>query len=120
NQKYLEAFGKAERDLPVRLARLKEWLRDTPSQLERLERVEALSQERLAGLKSIISNADPDTLSQRMTQGNTVADSIDREFADMRAEEARLWGQRIASETGLRRKLSMAMYGGAILSLLAG
>src|SRR5947207_3661174 len=32
NQKYLEAFGKAERDLPVRLARLKEWLRDTPSQ----------------------------------------------------------------------------------------
>src|SRR5438132_1498635 len=73
----LEPFRKAERELPQRLARLKEGIRDTRSQLERVERVETLSQERLAGLSSIISNTDPHTLSQRMAQGNAVAVSID-------------------------------------------
>ena len=85
-----------------------------------MERVETLSRERLAGLSSIIANADPGALSQRMAQGRAVADSIENEFAAMRAEEASRWGQRIAAETTLRKRLSAAMYGGAILSLLAG
>src|SRR5207248_6565885 len=81
--RYLEPFHKAGRELPPKLARLKDGLRDSPSQLQRLERVETLSQERLAGFASVIANSDTATLSEWLEHGRAVANSIESELAAM-------------------------------------
>jgi signal transduction histidine kinase len=117
---YLSAYQKAEFELPQRLERLKDALRDSPLQLQRVARVDSLSHQRLAALQASLSDSSPEVLQERLDRGRSLSMALEQEFAAMRAEEARLWVMRIAAETALRKRLYLAMYGGGILSLLAG
>jgi signal transduction histidine kinase len=79
-----------------------------------------LSRERMAALQGITSQAATSDLLDRFARDRSLMDSIQKEFAGMRAEEAGLWVNRIVAETTLRKRLSMATYAGGLFSLLAG
>src|ERR1051326_743391 len=117
---YLEAYKKADRELPQRLERLKDALHDSPLQLHRVKRVDTLSHQRLEALGATLADSSAARLAERLDRSRSLSTELDQEFAAMRAEEARLWAMRINSETTLRKRLYLAMYGGGILSLLAG
>ncbi len=118
--KYLEPLYKSRKELSPKLALLKEGLKDSPSQLKRIERIELLGGERMAALQALISATAPRDLLDRLARDGFLMDSIQKEFAAMRAEEARLWAYRIGAETTLRKRLSIVMCAVGLFSLLAG
>ena len=85
---YLDSYRKAERALPQRLERLKNALRDSPPQLQRVERVDFLSHQRLAALRASLSDSSVASLTERLDQGRSLSIALDQEFAAMRAEES--------------------------------
>jgi signal transduction histidine kinase/CheY-like chemotaxis protein len=117
---YLEPYHKAERELPQRLERLKDALRDSGAQLQRVERVALLSRQRLDALSASLASPTPASVAERLDRGRSLSMALDQEFTAMRNEESRLWATRIASETAVRKRLYGAMYFGGIVSLLAG
>ena len=117
---YLNPFYKLQQELSSKLALLTDALKDTPSQVKRIERIESLSRERMAALQTIVSEAGSSQLLDRFARDRFLMYSIQKEFAAMRAEEARLWANRIAAETRLRKRLSIVTYSGGLFSLLAG
>jgi signal transduction histidine kinase/CheY-like chemotaxis protein len=118
--RYLEPCHKAERELSKRVARLRESLSGNSSQLQRVDRIEAISRLRLAALKKIISQSDPVILRQELENERSSNEGIQQEASQVRSHESGLWVARIASETSLRRTLSVATYAAAFLSMLAG
>jgi signal transduction histidine kinase len=118
--KYLDPFYKLQRDLSPKLALLKQSLKDSPSQLKRIEHIESLSRERIAALQAIILQATPSALRDQFARDRSLMDSIQKESAALRADEASLWANQIAAETKLRKHLSIAIYAGGFFSLLAG
>jgi signal transduction histidine kinase len=117
---YLAPLGKAEAELEPQLTHLREHLGDSTSQLQRLGRVSGLCERRLAALRGTLSASGSAAVTDRLAEGRVISEDISREFASMREEETRLWIARIVAETRLRERLSVAMYGVAILSLAAG
>jgi len=118
--KYLDPFYTSQKGLLPKLTILREVLKDSPSQLKRIDRIESLSRDRMAALQVIISQANPSELVSQLAHDRVLMDTIQTEFAAMRAEEGRLWVHRIALETTLRRHLSIMIYTGGLFSLLAG
>jgi signal transduction histidine kinase/ActR/RegA family two-component response regulator len=119
DQQYLEPVRKAQAELANRLDRMEEILQGSAAQLERAGRVEVLGRQRLAALEAALTASAGD-VPARLARGAEVTAAIQREFTAMRNEESRLWIQRIAAETALRNRLTIVMYTGAGLSLLAG
>jgi CHASE3 domain sensor protein len=117
---YLEPLRKAENDLNRRLTGLRQTVPDSRTQLSRIDRVERMSWRTLDTLESIVKQPDSPELASRLDQGRVLLDSINQEFAAMRAEEGNLWVQRILTQTNRRNQLSIGMYAAGILSLLAG
>jgi signal transduction histidine kinase len=114
---YLEPLRRAERELPQRMNRLRGTLSDSSTQLARVERASALSQQRLEALRSMV---DKGAAADRLAHSRALGASLQQEIGAMAREEGRRWVLQTAQETALRKRLSRAVNGGAVLSLLAG
>ena len=117
---YREAYQRAQSRLPGTFAGLRKALADSPSQLERIGKVEALSRQRMATMGFLLSQPRSSERSYQLENDRMVMDSIQQEFAAMRGDETKRWVARIAAETKLRNNLSVTLYAAALLSLLAG
>jgi signal transduction histidine kinase/CHASE3 domain sensor protein/ActR/RegA family two-component response regulator len=118
--KYLAGYEQAQSRLPGNLVALRTALADSPAQLERIGRVESLSRQVLARMRSLISQPRSSVLGDWLEQDLLLRDSIQREFAAMRADESMLWITRVATEKTLRKNLSITLYVASLLSLVAG
>jgi len=117
---YLDPLHKAERELSDRLTTLRQTVPDSGSQLNRVDKVEALSRQTLETLRSIVTQPDSPELAGRVDRGKSLLASINNEFDAMRAEESDLWTVRVGAQRNQRNQLSFGMYAAGILSLLAG
>jgi signal transduction histidine kinase len=121
DQTYLDAVRKAQAGMPHALARLRTHVGDQPSQQERLDHLDALTNRRLAAMANLLAPSDAKgSLSDRLNEGRALSAAINAELDAMRTEETRRWLIRIIAERRLRQRLSALMYGGAIVSLLGG
>ncbi|HUQ93989.1 MAG TPA: PAS domain-containing protein [Bryobacteraceae bacterium] len=116
---YLEATERAPAPLTSAFAALRKALADSPSQLERIAKVESLSRRKLAALQLLAAQRKSSGQSGR-PDSRTLMDAMKRELTAMRTEEAGIWLARVEAEKTLRKSLSVTLYGAALLSMLAG
>jgi signal transduction histidine kinase/CheY-like chemotaxis protein len=116
----LQAYRVARGRLPAHMQRLKADLGDRPDQLERLDRIAGMTEERLAGLERLTSAHRGPQLNAALDADRVSMSAIEREIAAVRDAETKLWIAGTREESQIRRRLTFASYGATVFGLLSG
>ncbi|HEV3496761.1 MAG TPA: ATP-binding protein, partial [Actinomycetes bacterium] len=122
-RRYLTSYEAARRDLPQAVVQLSVLVSDNPGQVDRLERVRALVDQRADILEALVANVRAGrpaaTRAELLDRNKETADALIGQLEAMQAEEQRLLTGRQA-EARRTRSLALGAIGLSVLLGIAG
>ncbi len=120
---FLEPYLAARKALPEEIDVLRSLLRDNPSQMARLGRVETLIAAIIQGLDQFRQEVAADHAGvgvDQLENAKANMDALRRELTGMQEEETRRLGMRLEAEHRAQQRLQTAIFLGGVLGLLGG
>jgi PAS domain S-box-containing protein len=120
---FLEPYNESLATTEPTLIQLEQLVQDNPSQVQRVQQLRQIAQNRMSLLRSTVqrvesSTTDPDRLIERLTDGKQAMDQFREAIDEIETEEHRLLEMRTQSLQAQQSLNANAMWYGIVISLI--